>query len=180
MTATAPHQFEMEVQRRIKVDRPARRRRGVLRSVLQVNIRPGEYVANTPRQCVLIVLGNVGKLHVRVDLDENDIARFRPNLVGTARSSAATRRAEFAAQICACRPVCDSRRNRLTGANTERVDTRVLQVIYAIDTKGNATLCRPADGRVPERGGEVVVKSSGRQKSSGQYHDLKTSDDLRT
>src|SRR3954471_18154787 len=46
--------------------------------VLQVNVRPGEYVGATAGQA-LIVLGSVTQLHVRVDIDEYDIPRFIPN-----------------------------------------------------------------------------------------------------
>src|SRR5262249_20644768 len=45
--------------------------------VLQVNVRPGEYV-NAQAGSALIVLGNVGTLHVRVDVDEHDVPRFEP------------------------------------------------------------------------------------------------------
>ena len=43
--------------------------------VLQVNVRPGEFVGAPPSQA-LVVLGNVTQLHVRVDIDEYDIPRF--------------------------------------------------------------------------------------------------------
>ena len=46
--------------------------------VLQVNVRPGEFVGAPPSQA-LIVLGNVTQLHVRVDIDEYDIPRFVPD-----------------------------------------------------------------------------------------------------
>lgn len=103
---------------------------GVEFRVLQVNIRPGEYVSNaggTPH----IVLGNVGKLHVRADLDENDIARFRPDLRGVAKPRG-NPDASFPLRFVRVDPYVIPKRS-LTGANTERVDTRVLQVIYAID-----------------------------------------------
>ena len=45
--------------------------------MLQVNVRPGEFVGAPPDQA-LIVLGNVTQLHVRVDIDEYDIPRFVP------------------------------------------------------------------------------------------------------
>jgi multidrug efflux pump subunit AcrA (membrane-fusion protein) len=106
---------------------------GVAFEVLQVNIRPGEYVANTPGSA-LIVLGYVGKLHVRVDLDENDIARFRTNFSGLAKLRG-NPDVEFPLTFVRVEPYVIPKKS-LTGANTERVDTRVLQVIYAIDTKG--------------------------------------------
>ena len=108
---------------------------GVKFKVLQVSIRPGEYVGTAAGQA-LIVLGYVGKLHVRVDIDENDIVRFRPNLVGVAKPRG-NPDAEFALTFVRVEPYVIPKRS-LTGANTERVDTRVLQVIYSIDTKGQS------------------------------------------
>src|SRR5262249_59067887 len=46
--------------------------------VLQVNVRPGEFVGTPPNQA-LIVLGGA-RQNVRVDIDENDIARFKEGL----------------------------------------------------------------------------------------------------
>src|SRR5262249_28577753 len=52
--------------------------------VLQRNVRPGEYVGAPPGQA-LIVLGDLSKLHVRVDLDEHDLGRFRTGAPAKAR-----------------------------------------------------------------------------------------------
>ncbi len=98
--------------------------------VLQVNVRPGEFVSNTPGQ-PLVVLGTVGRLHVRVDIDENDIPRFRANLPGVAKPRG-NGREEFRMAFVRVEPYVIPKRS-LTGGNTERVDTRVLQVIYAIE-----------------------------------------------
>lgn len=106
---------------------------GVEYKVLQVNVRPGEFVGNTPNQA-LVVLGCVGKLHVRVDLDENDIARFDPKFVGVARPRG-NPDATYPLAFVRVEPYVVPKK-ALTGANTERVDTRVLQVIYALDMKG--------------------------------------------
>lgn len=98
--------------------------------VLQVNVRPGEYVGTTPGQAI-IVLGTVGRLHVRVDVDENDIGRFKPGMKGVAtpRGEPDTR---FPLTFVRVEPYVIPKKS-LTGGNTERVDTRVLQVIYVID-----------------------------------------------
>jgi multidrug resistance efflux pump len=101
--------------------------------VLQVNVRPGEFVGATAGQA-LIVLGNVGRLHVRVDIDENDIARFSPGLPGVAKPRG-NPGVEFPITFVRVEPYVIPKRS-LTGASTERVDTRVLQVIYALDLKG--------------------------------------------
>jgi HlyD family secretion protein len=101
--------------------------------VLQVNVRPGEFVGAPPSQA-LVVLGNVDQLHVRVDIDEYDIPRFitdapaRATLKGNAAES-------YPLRFVRIEPYVVPKKS-LTGDNTERVDTRVLQVIYAIDNGG--------------------------------------------
>jgi multidrug resistance efflux pump len=104
--------------------------------VLQVNVRPGEYVGAPPGQA-LVVLGNVHQLHLRVDIDEHDIPRFKP----TAKARASVRGhsdMEFPLRFVRVEPYVVPKKS-LTGDNSERVDTRVLQVIYAVDA-GDATL----------------------------------------
>jgi multidrug resistance efflux pump len=98
--------------------------------VLQVNVLPGQYVGAPPSQA-LVVLGNLRKLHVRVDVDEHDIPRFQPG----APARAALRgdpRQEFPLTFVRVEPYVIPKKS-LTGDNTERVDTRVLQVIYAVE-----------------------------------------------
>jgi HlyD family secretion protein len=99
--------------------------------VLQVNVRPGEFVA-TVSGTPLIVLGHVGKLHVRVDIDENDIGRFRPNLTGFAQPRG-NPNVKFPIKYVRVEPYVIPKR-QLTGSSIERVDTRVLQVIYGIES----------------------------------------------
>jgi multidrug resistance efflux pump len=101
--------------------------------VLQVNVRPGEFVGTPPGQA-LIVLGNIEKLHVRVDIDENDIPRYVPGSRGIAMVRGQSD-VEFPLTFVRVEPYVVPKRS-LTGENTERVDTRVLQVIYSIDTLG--------------------------------------------
>lgn len=101
--------------------------------VLQVNVRPGEFVGAPPSQ-PLIVLGNVEQLHVRVDIDEYDIPRFVPNAPARATLKGQPNQS-FPLRFVRIEPYVVPKRS-LTGDNTERVDVRVLQVIYAIDTQG--------------------------------------------
>jgi multidrug efflux pump subunit AcrA (membrane-fusion protein) len=101
--------------------------------VLQVNVRPGEFVG-TQSGPALIVLGSVGKLHVRVDLDENDIPRFTPNMAGVAKPRG-NPNVEFPISFVRVEPYVIPKKS-LTGSSLERVDTRVLQVIYSLETKG--------------------------------------------
>jgi len=101
--------------------------------VLQVNVRPGEFVGTPPNQ-PLIILGNIDTLHVRVDIDEFDIPRFRSDLPATAvpRGNLQMR---YPLRFFRVEPFVVPKKS-LTGDNTERVDTRVLQVIYEFDPAG--------------------------------------------
>lgn len=98
--------------------------------VLQVNVRPGEYVGTPPSQA-LVVLGNSHKLHVRVDVDEHDIPRFQPGAVAKASLRGNTH-VQYPLTFVRVEPFVVPKKS-LTGDNTERVDTRVLQVIYRVD-----------------------------------------------
>jgi HlyD family secretion protein len=102
--------------------------------VLQVNVRPGEFVG-TPPDKALIVLGNVMQLNVRVDIDEYDIPRFIPEAPARATLKGQPSAGYFPLKFVRIEPYVVPKKS-LTGDNTERVDTRVLQVIYAIDTTG--------------------------------------------
>jgi HlyD family secretion protein len=129
----AVQQAEAEVQQtEVELDRLIVRAL-VSGRVLQVNVRPGEFVGAPPGQ-PLIVLGSIEKLHVRVDIDENDIPRYQPGTGGVAlvRGQSGI---EFPLTFVRVEPFVVPKRS-LTGDNTERVDTRVLQVIYSIDSKG--------------------------------------------
>jgi multidrug resistance efflux pump len=101
--------------------------------VLQVNVRPGEYVGAQPGSA-LVVLGSVHQLHVRVDIDENDIPRFRPGAPAKAKLRGDPSQ-ELTLRFVRVEPYVIPKKS-LTGDNTERVDTRVLQVIYAVQSSG--------------------------------------------
>jgi HlyD family secretion protein len=98
-----------------------------------VNVRPGEYVG-APHIEPLILLGDVSKLHVRVDIDENDIPRFVEGKPATAALKGSPN-IRFPLKYIGMEPYVVPKKS-LTGMNTERVDTRVLQVIYSFDPTG--------------------------------------------
>lgn len=97
--------------------------------ILQVNIRPGEYAAMGVLTTPLLRMGDMTKLHVRVDIDENDAWRFKPNMRATAFLRG-NRDLKAELQFVRVEPFVTPK-TALTGSSTERVDTRVLQVIYA-------------------------------------------------
>jgi multidrug resistance efflux pump len=100
--------------------------------VLQVNVRTGEYVGTPPSQA-LVVLGDTHKkVHVRVDIDEHDIPRFKAGAPAKA-SVRGSPQEKYPMTFQRVEPYVIPKKS-LTGDNTERVDTRVLQVIYELDT----------------------------------------------
>ncbi len=100
-------------------------------TILKVDVRPGEFVGAPPGQ-PLIVLGDIDVLHVRVDVDEQDLPRFRVGLpgLGYIRGDA---KQPLHLEFVRVEPYAQPKKS-LTGSGTERVDTRVLQVIYAIQS----------------------------------------------
>jgi HlyD family secretion protein len=99
--------------------------------VLQINSRPGEFLA-TPAHEPALVLGNVQQLHIRAEVDGYDIPRFQP---GAPAFAMVPGRSEERIPLSFVRfePFVVSK-TTLRGQGGERVDTRVLQVIYAVDS----------------------------------------------
>lgn len=102
--------------------------------VLQVNVRVGEFApAGTLAQQPLMLVGGVNPLHVRVDVDEHDAWRVQKGSPAVAyiRGNKAI---SMSLSFVRFEPFVVPKRS-LTGESTERVDTRVLQVVYAFDPK---------------------------------------------
>jgi len=98
-------------------------------TILQVNVRAGEYVAISPRNPAL-VLGDLERLQVRADIDEQNATRVRIGQSATAYIKGDTKN-PIPLQFLRVEPYVIPKVS-LTGASTERVDTRVLQVIYSL------------------------------------------------
>ena len=103
-------------------------------TLLQINVRVGEFVG-AQAGTGLVVLGNLKYLYCRVDIDEHDASRFKPGMaaIGYLRGQADV---SLPMEFVRVEPFLVPRKS-LTGDNTERVDTRVLQVIYKISDSGN-------------------------------------------
>ncbi len=71
------------------------------------------------------------QIHVRADIDEADIPRFLQGAQARAFARGATDR-PIPLRFVRVEPYVQPKKS-LTGSSSERVDTRVLQVIYAID-----------------------------------------------
>ncbi len=98
-------------------------------TVLQLNLRVGEYAQAGPLSTPLILFGNTDVLHVRIDVDENDAWKIRAGAKATAnlRGNASLKTELTFVRI---EPYVVPKKS-LTGDSAERVDTRVLQVLYS-------------------------------------------------
>ncbi len=123
-------------------------------TVLQVEARAGQFATAGPAggntSDPLVTMGVTQPLHVRIDIDENEIERIamgQPATISPRGSGGVTARAIFVR----AEPLVVPKRS-LTNSASERVDVRVLQVIYALPA--NATgfvIGQQVDGFVPAR-----------------------------
>jgi multidrug resistance efflux pump len=98
--------------------------------VLQVNVQVGERVS-AASGAALVVLGDVRTLHIRAEIDENDIPRFRKDAPAVAYVRGDAER-KYHLRFERVEPMVVAKK-ALSGENTERQDTRVLQAIYAVE-----------------------------------------------
>ncbi len=102
--------------------------------VLQLKIHLGEFAPTGVLAQPLILFGGTEPMNVRVNVDENDAWRVHANadaigyLRGNNQLKAPLRFVRFEPYVIP--------KVSLTGDSTERVDTRVLQVVYSFD-RGN-------------------------------------------
>ncbi len=98
--------------------------------ILQVSVRPGQFATANILADPLVIMGSAAPLNIRVDVDEADIGRLKIQGVaqvftrGVSKSSAQ-------ASFVRVEPLVIPKQS-LTNAADERVDTRVLQVIYTL------------------------------------------------
>lgn len=97
--------------------------------ILKTNIKPGVFVEANASQSP-VVMGNDQPLHVRVSIDENDLWRLKPEqeATGALRSN---RDIGFPLKFVRLEPYVIPKRS-LTGSNSERVDTRIIEAIYEV------------------------------------------------
>ena len=98
-------------------------------AVLQLNLRPGEY-APPGSPIPPVVLGNNRELQVRADVDEELAAKLPEHPVAVAFLKGSPNR-PIPLELIRIEPLVVPKTS-LTGSSTERVDTRVLQIILKI------------------------------------------------
>jgi multidrug resistance efflux pump len=103
--------------------------------ILRINVRLGEFASAGPLTSPLVSMGAVDPLHVRVQIDEEDAAR-----ISAGAPAQATLRGDAAKRIpltfVRFEPQAIPKTNLNGGA--ERIDTRVVEAIYAFDRKSYA------------------------------------------
>jgi RND family efflux transporter MFP subunit len=99
-------------------------------SILQINLRVGEYASPTPSEPA-IVLGETKLLQVRADIDEQNASR-----VALTKGATAFLKGQpdhpIPLRFVEVKPFVIPKKS-LTGGFNERVDTRVLQVIFEFE-----------------------------------------------
>ncbi len=99
--------------------------------ILSVNTRPGEYASTTQAE-PLIRMGDTQTLHVRVEIDEYNANRVTPtaNAIAYLRGNP---HQKITLQFVRIEPYVKPKQNLSAGG--QRVDTRVVQLIYAIKNR---------------------------------------------
>ncbi len=99
--------------------------------ILQCAIRAGEHAGGGDGGDAMMVLGDVDRLQVRAEVDEQNAPLVQPGQGGMAflKGNSASK---MALRFVRIEPFVVPKRS-LTGDSTERVDTRVLQVIFEFD-----------------------------------------------
>ncbi len=96
--------------------------------ILQNKVRLGQYAQCGPVADPLMIFGGGRELHVRADVDQEDAWRIKPGAPAIAHVRGNSN-AAYALEFVRFEPYVIAKQS-LTGSAAERVDTRVLQVIY--------------------------------------------------
>lgn len=97
-------------------------------TILQLSIRAGEYAGTQPKQAP-IVLGDLEQLQIRCDIDEQNAVKVFGDMPAFAYVKGDSDH-QVPLTFVRIEPFVIPKVS-LTGSSTERVDTRVLQVIYS-------------------------------------------------
>jgi multidrug resistance efflux pump len=121
--------------------------------ILAVNIRSGEFVSTQGggNSQPFIQMGETNPLHVRVDIDENEVSRLaigEPAIISPRGAAELHVKATFVR----AEPQVVPKRS-LTNSAAERVDVRVLQLIYALPPSEAFRVGQQIDAFIPAKAG---------------------------
>jgi RND family efflux transporter MFP subunit len=128
-------------------------------AILSVDARPGEYAAAGPLAAPLMTIGATDRLHVRVEIDESDVGAVTPGAgaVGIARG---TRNEKIPLTFVRMEPEATPKRTLAGGS--ERVDTRVVEVLYALDPAARVLVGQRLDVFIDAGSAPAAVASAAR------------------
>ena len=121
--------------------------------ILAVNIRKGEYVSTMGGggSQPFIEMGQKQPLHVRIDIDEEQAPRVARGAPATVSPRGASDR-RVKARFVRAEPLVVPKRS-LTNSAAERVDVRVLQLIYELpETNGLFRVGQQVDAYIAAKG----------------------------
>ncbi len=104
--------------------------------ILDLEVRPGEFAQAGVLAIPLVRMGDATTLHVRVEIDEENLGRFQPDTPAVAYRRGQT---DLSLKLNFVRqePFVQAKQN-LSSAAGQRVDTRVSQLVYALDSANTA------------------------------------------
>ena len=104
--------------------------------IYSVDARPGEFASDKQAETPLMTFGVARPLHVRVEIDEADAPRLQESAAafGTLRG-----RPDVRIPLSYVRTEPEVREKRALSGGAERVDTRVIEVLYAFDPDAHPT-----------------------------------------
>jgi multidrug efflux pump subunit AcrA (membrane-fusion protein) len=122
-------------------------------SVLRLNVRPGEFAQTGRLREPLVVFGAIDTLHVRVEIDESEgwkVAASSPAFA-VPRGQTGVR---LPLTFVRVEPYVTPKQS-LTGDSSERVDTRVRQIVYRLSPGSRVAVGQQVDVFIgtPDQGG---------------------------
>ncbi|WP_209348804.1 HlyD family efflux transporter periplasmic adaptor subunit [Pontixanthobacter sp. CEM42] len=127
--------------------------------ILEVNIRPGEFVSTMGGSGQpFIRMGETRPLYIRVDIDESEVARMDmgASAIVSPRGAASE---QVEAKFVRAEPLVVPKTS-LTNSASERVDVRVLQVLYELpETDGLFRVGQQIDAFIPAKGAKSETAS---------------------
>lgn len=119
--------------------------------ILEVNIRPGEFVSTQGGSSApFIRMGETRPLYIRVDIDEADISRVDMGAQATVSPRGASGQ-QVQASFVRAEPLVVPKTS-LTNSASERVDVRVLQILYQLpETDGLFRVGQQIDAFIPAK-----------------------------
>ena len=125
--------------------------------ILSVEARPGEFAAAGPLSTPLMTMGATDRLHVRVEIDESDIGR-----VSAANAAVAVPRGQTDRKLALAfvRIEPQATPKRALAGGSERVDARVIEIVYALEPGARAIVGQRLDVFIDDARGAALAEAA--------------------